>query len=103
MGQRAHTTPGADVHPRLCGSGSNVVHTWGSARASREDTHPRCVNAGAGYRGYSCCATAVCTQPEAVRLLVAAGRLQGRVVLPGWVVAVPTLSGLVQTERPVCR
>ena len=38
-----------------------------------------------------------------VTRLVAPRRLQGRLVLPGWVVAVPTLSGLVPTERRVCR
>src|SRR5271166_6280702 len=42
VGQRAHTTLGGGVHPRVCASASNVVRTCRPARASREDTHPRC-------------------------------------------------------------
>ena len=40
VGQRAHTTFGGDVHPRVCASVSNVVRTCRPARASREDAHP---------------------------------------------------------------
>jgi hypothetical protein len=45
VGQRAHTTLGGGVHPRVCASASNVVRTCQPARASRED-----VNAEAGAR-----------------------------------------------------
>ena len=40
MDQRAHTTPGGDVYPRVFASVSNVVRTCEPARASREHTHP---------------------------------------------------------------
>ena len=86
--------------PGCAESGSNVVHTPGSARASREDTHSRCVMPA--VRLQLLCDGRLHTALT-VRLLVAAGRLQGRLVLPGWVVAVPTPSGLVPTERRVCR
>ena len=102
VGQRAHTTLGGDVHPRVCASVSNVVRTRRPARASREDTHPRCVNTVAGAGLQLSCDGRLHTA-RTVKLLVAAGRLQGRLVLPGWVVAVPTPSGLVPTERRVCR
>jgi hypothetical protein len=89
-------TPGVRI------SVSNVVRTSPPARVSREDTHTRCVNAGAGARAKLLRDSRLHTALT-VMLLVAAGRLQGRLVLPGWVVAVPTPSGLVPTERRVCR
>jgi hypothetical protein len=79
-----------------------MIAPWGSARASREDTIPGALMP-ARVRWLQLLCEGRLHTALAVMLLAAPGRLQGRLVLPGWVVAVPTLSGLVPTARRACR